>query len=75
MNFATDFQQLYLGYAKHDERVFGKKWFALRSRLYALLGSAKPQPISAGKDSYQLPAIDAAGWCAPFKGCGLGAGW
>jgi hypothetical protein len=56
-------------------RVYGKNWLALRSRLYALLGSAKPLTISAGKDSYQVPAIDAAGWCAPFEGCGLGAGW
>jgi hypothetical protein len=75
MNFATDFQQLYLGYAKHDDRVYGKNWLALRSRLYALLGSAKPLTISAGKESYQLPALDAAGWRAPFEGCGLGASW
>jgi hypothetical protein len=73
--FATQFQQIYLGYAKHDDRVYGKKWLALRARLYALLGSAKPLTISAGKDSYQLPAIDAANWRAPFEGCGLGASW
>jgi hypothetical protein len=42
MNFATDFQQLYLGYAKHDDRVYGKNWLALRARLYALLGSPNP---------------------------------
>jgi hypothetical protein len=75
MNFATQFQQFYLGYAKHDDRVYGKKWLATRSRLYALLGSAKPLTVSAGKDSYQLPPIDAANWRAPFEACGLGASW
>jgi hypothetical protein len=75
MNFATDFQQLYLGYAKHDDRVYGKNWLAPRARLYALLGSAKLLTIPSGKDSYQLPAIDAANWRAPFEGFGLGAGW
>jgi hypothetical protein len=75
MNFATDFQQLYLGYAKHDDRVYGKNWLAPRARLYALLGSAKPLTISAGKDRYRLPAIDASKWRAPSEGCGLGASW
>jgi hypothetical protein len=75
MNFATEFAQTYLGYAKNDERVYGKKWLALRARLYALLGSGKPLTISAGKDSYQLPPIDAAGWRTPFERCGLGDSW
>ncbi len=42
MNFATEFAQTYLGYAKHDPRVYGKKWLAVRARLYALLGSGEP---------------------------------
>jgi hypothetical protein len=75
MNFATEFAQTYLGYAKRDPRVYGKKWLATRARLYALLGSGEPLTISGGKDSYQLPPIDAAGWRKPFEACGLGASW
>ena len=75
MNFATEFAQTYLGYAKRDPQVYGKKWLALRSRLYALLGSGDALTISAGKDSYQLPPIDAAGWRTPFERCGLGDSW
>jgi hypothetical protein len=75
MNFATEFAQTYLGYAKNDPQVYGKKWLALRARLYALLGSGQPLTISAGKDSYQLPPIDAANWRKPFERCGLGDSW
>jgi hypothetical protein len=75
MKFATEFSQTYLGYAKQDPQVYGKKWLALRARLYALLGSGEPLKILAGKDSYQLPPIDAANWRKPFEGCGLGADW
>jgi hypothetical protein len=75
MNFATEFHQNYLGYDKHDPRVYGKKWLALRARLYTLLGSGRPLTISAGKDSYRLPPVDAPNWQAPFEACGLGAGW
>jgi hypothetical protein len=75
MNFATEFRQIYLGYLHSDPRVYGKKWLAVRARLYALLGSGEPLTISAGKDSYQLPRIDAANWRKPFDACGLGASW
>jgi hypothetical protein len=75
MKFATEFAQTYLGYAKNDPQVYGKKWLALRSRLYALLGSGEPLTIAAGKDSYQLPPIDAEGWRKPFERCGLGDSW
>jgi hypothetical protein len=75
MNFATEFAQTYLGYAKQDPRVYGKKWLALRARLYALLGSGQPLTILAGKDSYRLPPIDAADWRKPFERCGLGDSW
>jgi hypothetical protein len=75
MNFATEFAQTYLGFAKNDPRVYGKKWLALRARFYALLGSGQPLTISAGKDSYQLPPIDAADWRKPFERCGLGDSW
>jgi hypothetical protein len=37
--------------------------------------SGEPLTISAGKDGYQLPPIDAANWRKPFEGCGLGASW
>jgi len=75
MDFATEFAQTYLGYAKNDPRVYGKRWLALRARLYALLGSGEPLKISAGKDSYQLPPVDAANWRTPFERCGLGDSW
>jgi hypothetical protein len=75
MNFATEFAQTYLGYAKNDPKVYSKPWLATRSRFYALLGAGDPLTISAGKNSYQLPPIDVAGWRAPFDGCGLGADW
>jgi hypothetical protein len=75
MNFATEFAQTYLGYAKNDPQVYGKKWLSLRARFYALLGAGEPLTISAGKNSYQLPAIDAADWRKPFERCGLGDSW
>ena len=59
MNFATEFRQTYLGYAKQVPRVFGKKWNAVKSRLLDVLDSNGPLTISAGNDSYQLSAIDA----------------
>jgi hypothetical protein len=75
MDFATEVAQTYLGYAKNDPRVYNKRWLALRSRFYALLGSGEPLTIAAGKSSYQLPPIDAAGWRTPFERCGLGDSW
>jgi hypothetical protein len=75
MNFATEFRQSYLGYAKQDDRVYGKKWLALRARLYALIGSGEPLTVTAGKDSYQLPPVDAPNWRKPFATCGLGGSW
>ena len=75
MNYGTEFAQTYLGYDKNDPRVYDKKWLALRARFYALLGSGEPLTISAGKDSYRLPAIDAADWRKPFEACGLGDSW
>jgi hypothetical protein len=75
MNYATQFRQSYLGYAKNDPRVYDKKWLALRTQVYALLGSGEPLTISAGKDSFQFPAIDAADWRKPFERCGLGDSW
>src|SRR5258705_13539725 len=55
MNFATEFAQTYLGYAKNDPRVYGKKRLALRTRLYSLLGSGEPLTISAGKKRSSPP--------------------
>ena len=75
MNFGTEFAQTYLGYAKNDPRVYGKRWLALRSRFYALLGSGEPLTIAAGKSSYQFPPIDAANWRTPFERCGLDDNW
>lgn len=69
MNFATEFRQTYLGYAKHDPAVFGKKWNAIKSRLLNMLDSNRPITISAGKDSYQLPPIDAGGWRRGIETC------
>ena len=76
MELATEFAQNYLGYAKNDSRVYGKNWLAKRARLYAMLGSGRPVTISAGKDSYQLPPVDAANWRTPFERCGVsGDSW
>jgi hypothetical protein len=76
MNFATEFAQTYLGYAKNDPRVYGKEWLTLQARLYALLGSGRPLTIAAGDSHYQLPPIDAADWRQRFERCGLdGDGW
>ena len=75
-DYATQFMQQWLGYNKNDDRVYGKRWLAIRSRLYALLGSGEPLTISAGKNSYQLPPIDAANWRRPFERCGVsGDSW
>ena len=75
-DYATEFRQTWLGYAKNDPQVYGKRWLATRSRLYALLGSGEPLTISAGKNSYQLPPIDAANWRRPFERCGVsGDSW
>lgn len=76
MDLATEFAQTYLGYSKNDPRVYGKHWLAIRSRLYAMLGSGQPLTISAGKSSYQLPPVDAANWRTPFERCGVsGDSW
>lgn len=76
MELATEFAQNWLGYAKNDDRVYGKRWLALRARLYALVGSGQRLTISAGKDSYQLPPVDAANWRTPFERCGVsGDSW
>jgi len=69
MNFATEFRQTYLGYAKHDPAVFGKKWNAIKSRLLNMLDSNGPITISAGKDSYRLPPIDTGNWHKGLEAC------
>lgn len=58
MNFATTFHQTYLGLRKNDPRVFGDAWNAKKARVLDMLDAHGPITISAGKDSYQLPAID-----------------
>jgi hypothetical protein len=69
MNFATEFRQTYLGYAKHDPAVFGKKWNAIKSRLLDMLDSRGPITISAGKDSYRPPPVDAGNWHKGLEAC------
>lgn len=76
MDFATEFAQAYLGYARNDPRVYGKDWLAKRARLYALLGSGEALTIAAGKNSFRLPPVDAANWRTPFERCGVsGDSW
>ncbi|MBI5265473.1 MAG: hypothetical protein HY852_27075 [Bradyrhizobium sp.] len=70
MNLATTFRQTYLGYARHDPRVFGDKWNAQKARFLDLLDAKGAITISAGKDSYQLPPIDAGKWHKALKECG-----
>jgi hypothetical protein len=60
MNFATTFHQAYLGYMHSDPHVFGKEWNAKKARVLDMLDAHGPITISAGKTSYQLPAIDVA---------------
>ena len=67
---ATQFGQFDLGYRRQDPRLYRKKWKAEAAKLYDLLGSGRPLTISAGKDHYQLPPVDAKGWRAPFDQCG-----
>jgi hypothetical protein len=57
-NFATTFRQVNLNYPHADSRIFGKEWNAKKARLLDLLDAHSPITISAGKASYQLPAID-----------------
>jgi hypothetical protein len=67
---ATTFEQWDLGFSHQDPALYGKKWKALRDRLYDLLDSGQPLTISVGKDSYQLPPVDAKNWRKPFETCG-----
>jgi hypothetical protein len=69
-DFVTTFLQFDLGYRRQDPELYGKKWEALRDRMLDLLDSGKPLTISAGKDSYSLPPIDANGWRKPIGECG-----
>lgn len=55
---ATTWHQVYLGLMHSDPRVFGKAWNAKKARVLDMLDSHGPVTISAGKNSYQLPAID-----------------
>lgn len=65
----TDFSQAYLGYLHSDPQVFGKKWNATKARLLDMLDSHGPITVSAGKNSYQLPAIDAGDWHNALETC------
>jgi hypothetical protein len=69
-DMATEFVQFDLGYRRQDLALYGKRWKAEAARLYDLLGSGQPLTISAGKDHYPLPPVDAANWREPFNGCG-----
>jgi hypothetical protein len=69
-DLATTFVQFDLGYRRADLALYGKKWRALRNRLLDLLDSGKALKISAGRDSYTLPPVDAIGWREAFGKCG-----
>jgi hypothetical protein len=62
-------KQAYLGYLHSDPRVFGKKWNAVKSRLLNMLDSKGTITISAGKNSYGLPPIDAGDWHQGLQTC------
>jgi len=66
----TTFMQFDLGYRRQDPALYGKKWEALRDRLLDLLDSGKSLTISAGRESYTLPPVDAANWRKPLAQCG-----
>jgi hypothetical protein len=65
----TDFWQAYLGYQHSDPQVFGRKWNATKARLLNMLDSHGPITVSAGRNSYQLPAIDAGAWHKALEAC------
>ena len=69
-DLATTFEQGDLGYRRQDPDLYSKKWEALRDKLLDVLSSGEPLTISAGKDNYQLPPVDAKDWRKPFEGCG-----
>ncbi|HLG84680.1 MAG TPA: hypothetical protein VKY22_27055 [Bradyrhizobium sp.] len=69
---AMNFRQLYLGYSRRDDAVFGPKWQKLEASLLDILAFNGPITISAGKASYQLPPIDIDKWRRPFDLCGFG---
>lgn len=71
-NSAANFYQSYLGYGKNDERVYGKKWQELESRLLDVIESGSGFTIAAGEASYQLPGVDIDKWRRPFELCGYG---
>jgi len=64
------FVQWDLGYRRQDPDLYTKKWDAVRDRLLDLLDSGARLTISAGKDSYELPPVDAKNWRKPFEECG-----
>ena len=49
--------------------MFGKRWNATKARLLNMLDAKGPITISAGKDSYQLPPIDAGDWHKGLESC------
>jgi hypothetical protein len=71
-NSVTNFHQAYLGYGKNDERVYGKRWQELESRLLDVIDSKSGFTIAAGEASYQLPGVDIDKWRRPFDLCGYG---
>jgi hypothetical protein len=69
-DLATTFAQYDLGYVRQDPALYGRKWEKLRDRLLDLMDSGRKLTISAGKDSYTLPPIDAKGWRKALGECG-----
>jgi hypothetical protein len=67
---ATTFQQFDLGYRRQDPDLYRKEWERLRDRLLDLLDSGRKLTISAGKDNYSLPPIEAKGWRKALGKCG-----
>ncbi|MGY8680902.1 hypothetical protein Q2941_24325 [Bradyrhizobium sp. UFLA05-153] len=69
-NSAANFYQSYLGYGKNDERVYGKRWQELESRLLDAIESKSGFTIAAGEANYHLPGVDIDKWRRPFDLCG-----
>lgn len=69
-DIAGTFVQWDLGFRRQDPDLYMKKWDALRDRLLDLLDSGARLTISAGKDGYELPPVDAKNWRRPFEKCG-----
>lgn len=66
----TTFVQWDLGFSRRDPELFGKHWERLQSRLLSVIEKADPLVISAARNKYRLPRVDAPNWRSTIERCG-----